>query len=131
MSEFMEELIEAFDNLEALRTINDRLNSIDNQLGDIMAAVQVEQSDLDAIATNLASVGATLTSEIADLEAKVAAGQPLTPADLTGLKAAQSTLDALAVPASTPVPDPTPSPVADPTPPAAVDPSVPPAAPTV
>jgi hypothetical protein len=86
-----------------LRRIVPQLNRIEWKQNFIMTQVAVAQEDLDAIATDLTSVGNALSSEIADLEAKIAANQPLSAGDLTGLKAAQAKLDELAVPSSAPV----------------------------
>lgn len=80
-----------------------------------MALVQVEQTDLDSISTDLGDIGTSLGQEIADLEAKVAAGTQLTAADLTGVKAGVDKLKGLEAPAPAPAP--------------ATDPSAPPATP--
>jgi hypothetical protein len=59
------------------------------------------QDDINAIATDLTTVGKTLSDAITRLEAQVAAGQA---PDLTALKNVQATLDALA--AANPEPTP-------------------------
>lgn len=88
-----------------LDRIIDQLHAIMHGEALIMTAVQVEQEDIDAVAADLLSVGVALAAEIADLEAKVEAGTPLAVGDLSGLKAAQTSLDGLVVPAATPPAD--------------------------
>jgi hypothetical protein len=68
--------------------------------------IMATQADVDALTTELAAATARIQSEIADLEAAVANGQPV---DLGGLKAAVDALDAV-VPAPAPEPTPEPNP---------------------
>ena len=61
-----------------------------------MAAVSVEQTDLDNLAAALEAVKTALSAEITKLEAAVAAaGQPLPAGSLDGIKAALADLTAL------------------------------------
>jgi hypothetical protein len=62
----------------------------------IMAAVQVDQTDLDNLATNLEAVKTALSSEIASLQ------QSLPEADLSGLNQALTDLQGLEPPTPTP-----------------------------
>ena len=64
-----------------------------------MGLVQLEQTDIDSLATDLDAAVTSLGQEIADLEAQVAAGQPLPAGSLDGLKAGLAKLQALEVPA--------------------------------
>ena len=74
-------------------------------LRSIMAAVQIEQTDLDSLAAALEAVKTALAAELADLEAKIAAGGvPLPAGSLDGLKAAVADLTALEPPAPAPAP---------------------------
>ena len=77
-------------------------------LRSIMAAVQVEQTDIDTLTAGLEAVKTALAAELADLEAKLAAAiaaqQPLPAGSLDGLKAALGDLTALEAPAPTPAP---------------------------
>ena len=70
----------------------------------LMALVQVEQTDIDTLATNLDAAVTAVATEIKDLEAKVAAGQPLPAGSLDGHNAALASLQALEVPAPAPTP---------------------------
>jgi uncharacterized protein HemX len=64
----------------------------------IMAAVQVDQTALDTLASNLEAVKTALSSEIASLQAS------LPEADLSGLNQALTDLQGLEPPAPTPAP---------------------------
>lgn len=64
-----------------------------------MALVQVEQTDLDTLATNLEAAITAVATEVTNLEAQVAAGQPLPAGTLDGLNTALANLQALEVPA--------------------------------
>lgn len=64
----------------------------------IMASVQIEQTELDTLATNLESVKTSLEAEIASL------GQQLPAADLSGLNQALADLQGLEPPTPTPTP---------------------------
>jgi uncharacterized protein (DUF885 family) len=89
------------DNISAqigLVTTSDQVMNISQQMEAIMAAVQVEQADLDTLATNLEAVQANLASEIQSLQ------QQLPQANLTGLQTALSDLQALQPPTPTPAP---------------------------
>lgn len=57
------------------------LFDINGKVDDLMATLQDVQTDLQAITDGVA----TLATEIADLKAKVAAGSPVTQADLDAL----------------------------------------------
>jgi hypothetical protein len=61
----------------------------------IMALVQIEQTDLDTLAANLEAVKTSLEAEIASLQVSLPA------ADLSGLNAALTDLQSLEPPAST------------------------------
>jgi len=70
-----------------------------------MAAVQVEQTDLDTLATNLDAAVASVGTELTNLEAALAAaGTPLPAGSLDGLNSALTALTALEVPAPVPSP---------------------------
>jgi hypothetical protein len=70
--------------------------TIATQLGEIMAAVQVEQDDLDTLATDFEAVKTTLSDEITALEnnTNIPAGS------LDGLRQALADLQNISVPAS-------------------------------
>jgi hypothetical protein len=71
----------------------------------VMAAVQVEQNDLDALSTDLNAAVASVSTELTNLEAALAAaGTPLPAGSLDGLKAGVASLQALEVPSPTPPP---------------------------
>ncbi|GAS92701.1 hypothetical protein [Mycolicibacterium brisbanense] len=67
----------------------------------IMALVQVEQTDLDTLATNLQTAIAAVGTEVKNLEAQVAAGN-LPAGSLDGLNSALTALQALEPPAPAP-----------------------------
>jgi hypothetical protein len=94
---------------EAFTVLWSQLSDIGSQLADItykeqqvMAQVQVDQTDLDNLATNLESVKIALAGEIQNLQ------QQLPQANLGGLNQALSDLQALEPPTPTPAPTPTP-----------------------
>lgn len=71
----------------------------------IMALVSVEQTELDTLATDLSAAVASVGSELADLEAQLAAaGNPLPAGSLDGVKSALTALQGLEVPVPPPVP---------------------------
>ena len=72
-------------------------------LRSIMSQVQVDQAALDSLAASLEAVKTALATEIANLEAAVAAaGQPLPAGSLDGINAALADLTALEAPAPAP-----------------------------
>lgn len=99
---------------ERLLKNQERLNK---GMAEIMGAVKVEQDDLDALATQLSDAVGLVGSELADLEAQlaaaIAAGAPLPDGSLDGLKAALTTLQGLEVPAPAPVEPPVDNPPAE------------------
>jgi hypothetical protein len=99
----MGEVIELLHQID--RRITARFDALSQKENKIMALVQVEQGDLDNLATALQTDDAGILQAIADLEAKVAAGTPLAPADLTALRSA---VDATAALIPSPVPPPAP-----------------------
>lgn len=116
----LDEIVELLHQLQRQATA--RADATTEQGNAIMALVQVEQTDLDNLATALNDLSTTLTAddaglaaEIADLTAKVNAGGTLTAADLTGLQTAQANLAAgvaaasALLPAAPPPPPPAPA----------------------
>jgi hypothetical protein len=80
-------------------------NQLEEGLEQLMALVSIEQTDLDALSTDLAAAVAAVGTEIANLEAAVAAaGTPLPAGSLDALKAGVASLQKLEVPAPTPPP---------------------------
>jgi hypothetical protein len=71
---------------------------LQNGINSIMAAVEVDQTALDTLATNLEAVKTSLAAEIASLQTQ------LPEADLTGLNAALTDLQGLEPPAPAPSP---------------------------
>jgi len=80
--------------------------SIIDGVNKIMAAVQVDQTALDSLASSLQAVATVFASEIQDLETKLAAAlaanQPLPAGSLDGLNSALTALQALETPTPTP-----------------------------
>ena len=74
--------------------LQQQLQVITNILENLMALVQVEQTDLDTLASNLEAAVTAVESEIAALK------QALPAADLSGLNTALANLQALEVPAA-------------------------------
>lgn len=74
----------------------EQLKEIKEGIQQIMALVQVDQTDLDNLATNLEAVKSSLSAEIASLQ------QQLPQADLSGLNQALSDLQGLEPPAPAP-----------------------------
>jgi hypothetical protein len=76
---------------------------IQKEIQKIMALVQVEQADLDTLSTDLAAAVSSVSTEITNLEAAVAAaGTPLPAGSLDALKAGVASLQALEVPVPPP-----------------------------
>jgi hypothetical protein len=75
-----------------------QLNTIASKESDIMAAVQVDQADLDALAASLEDVKTSLSTEIQNLQA---AGN-LPAGSLDGLKQALTDLQSLEPPPAAP-----------------------------
>lgn len=110
VGELLWHLVHQTDRLErTLAAILDTQEIIMSEQADIDAAAAQIQSDVAA--ENAAT--AAIKTEIADLEAKIAAGQP---ADLTGLKAAVAALDSAAADEQSAAPAPAPAPAAAPSP---------------
>jgi hypothetical protein len=102
---------EAFTVLWAqLSDLASTLATITSQQENIMAQVQVDQTDLDNLATNLENVKTALATEIQNLQ------QQLPQANLGGLNQALSDLQSLEPPAPTPAPAPAPTPDQPPAP---------------
>lgn len=79
------------------------VQQLHRQIGTLVSLVQVEQTDLDALSTDLNAAVASVSTEITNLEAAVAAaGTPLPAGSLDALKAGVASLQALEVPAPTP-----------------------------
>ncbi len=73
-----------------------QVTEIQKGITKIMALVQIDQTELDTLATNLEAVKTALSSEIASLK------QQLPQADLSGLDQALTDLQGLEPPAPTP-----------------------------
>jgi hypothetical protein len=73
---------------------------IETQLSRIEKTTMAAQEDLDALVTEISTATAAIVAEIDALDAKIAAGETV---DLTGLRAAVTALDAVAVPLAPPV----------------------------
>lgn len=73
-----------------------QVTQIQKEIKTIMASVQIEQTELDTLASNLEAVKTSLADEIASL------GQQLPAADLSGLNQALSDLQGLEPPAPAP-----------------------------
>jgi Tfp pilus assembly protein PilV len=73
-------------------TLNERLDTI-------MATVQVDQAQIDALTQTLSDIAANLTAEIATLKTQLPA------ADFSGVDAQVAALQNLETPATTPAPD--------------------------
>jgi hypothetical protein len=72
-------------------------------MGKLMALVEVDQTDLDTLATNLEAAVTSVGTEITNLEAALtAAGTPPPAGSLDGLNSALTALQALEVPAPAP-----------------------------
>ena len=76
-----------------------QLSTISRKEDAIMTAVQVQQEDLDQLASDLNAAASSLQSEIQALEAS---STPLPAGSLDGLKSALSSLQALEVPPTAP-----------------------------
>lgn len=79
------------------------LDHLDQRFAQLKELLMSEQDDINAIATDLGTVGTTLGDAIARLEAQLAAGQA---PDLTQLKTVQAALDQLAAANPEPTPPP-------------------------
>lgn len=86
--------------LKWVEALQDKVEQNNRLLRRIMSLVQVEQTDLDGLSTELGAVADSLATEITNLESKV--GQPLSAADLSGLNAAKDRLAALETPVVAP-----------------------------
>lgn len=73
-----------------------QVTQIQKGINRIMALVEIDQTDLDTLATSLESVKTTLAAEIASLQ------QQLPAADLSGLNQALTDLQGLEPPAPAP-----------------------------
>jgi hypothetical protein len=90
---------------ELLCKIQQLEETLEEGLESLMSLVSFEQTDLDALSTDLAAAVAAVGTEITNLEAAVAAaGTPLPAGSLDALKAGVASLTALEVPAPTPPP---------------------------
>ena len=83
-----------------------RMIEIQKGINAIMAAVSVDQTDLDNLAAGLEAVKTALSTEIQNLETQIANNQPLPAGSLAGLNQALADLTALEPPAPAPAPTP-------------------------
>jgi hypothetical protein len=76
--------------------LTEQVTEIQKGIRKIMALVEIDQADLDTLATSLEAVKTSLATEIASL------GQQLPAADLSGLNQALTDLQGLEAPAPAP-----------------------------
>jgi hypothetical protein len=92
----------AFTNAQFAQLSN-QIAALDGKVDTLMAAVQVDQDELDALAASLQTIATNLADEITALQQQLAtAGTPLPAGSLDGVNAQVAALQALEPPAPTP-----------------------------